>query len=168
MARRRVGDGVLVDEGRGRAFATQARQAPRRRQQRPALAGERRGNLIDDGQGRTYTYDNAGRLAQVFNQGTVVATYVYNAEGRRTRKETPQGTTLYHYDINGNLIATGKFGNIHAELRPDGENKVKVYFLIRDYRSNIEEVIYKGAKHLSNLGRKMALTCGFSGGGGRI
>lgn len=63
------------------------------------------GNLLDDGQGNTYTYNNAGRLAQVFRNGVLVATYIYNANGQRTRKVTQQGTTVYHYDINGNLIA---------------------------------------------------------------
>ena len=67
--------------------------------------------IIQDAAGHTtndgtycYTYNNAGRLTQVDSGGTVLATYTYNAQGQRTRKVTPQGTTVYHYDTQGNLI----------------------------------------------------------------
>ncbi len=48
------------------------------------------------------------------------------------------------------LYATKKFGNIQVELRPDGADKVKVYFLIRDYPNLVEEVEFRGAKHLKD------------------
>jgi len=66
---------------------------------------------------RTLTYNNAGRLFQVVEQGTLTATYVYNANGLRTRKTTANGTTVYHYDLNGQLI---------SETKDDGSS-------IRDY-----------------------------------
>jgi len=48
VAGRRVGDGVLIFDGRARALATQPREPAGRGQERPARVGERRGELIDD------------------------------------------------------------------------------------------------------------------------
>ena len=62
------------------------------------------GNMIDDGQGMTFEYNQAGRLKRVYQNSTLVATYTYNALGQRTRKVTPTGTTVYHYDLDGQLI----------------------------------------------------------------
>lgn len=63
------------------------------------------GNLIDDGRGLTFEYNQAGRLKRVFDNSVLVATYTYNALGQRTRKVTPAGTTLYHYDLDGQLVS---------------------------------------------------------------
>jgi len=64
------------------------------------------GNRTSDNNGaRTFTYNNAGRLWQVYENSILVATYTYNALGQRTRKVTDQGTTFYHYDLNGKLIS---------------------------------------------------------------
>ncbi len=46
----------------------------------------------------TYSYDVAGRLAAVESNGTAVATFAYDARGRRVRKEAADGTFLYFYD----------------------------------------------------------------------
>ncbi len=69
------------------------------------LAYDAAGNLITDEQGRTYTYNNVGRLSEVKQGTNTLATYVYNAQGQRTRKVTPSGTTVYHYDLAGNLMS---------------------------------------------------------------
>jgi len=58
----------------------------------------------DQGGNRTFEYNNAGRLWKVYEGGQLKATYTYNAMGQRTRKVTAQGTTVYHYDLSGNLI----------------------------------------------------------------
>ena len=73
------------------------------------------GNTTDNGTYQ-FSYNNAGRLSQVHQAGTLIATYTYNALGQRTRKVTTSGTvtttTLYHYDLFGTLInettATGQ------------------------------------------------------------
>jgi len=52
-----------------------------------------------------YTYNNAGRLAEARSNGVLQASYLYNAQGLRTRKSTLSGTTVYHYDLRGRLIA---------------------------------------------------------------
>ena len=62
------------------------------------------GNLTDDGQGQRYTYNDGGHLATVTRDEVQVAAYTYDAWRLRTRKVTPWGTALYHYDLAGNLI----------------------------------------------------------------
>jgi YD repeat-containing protein len=66
---------------------------------------------------RLFQYNNRGRLYQVYDEGLLVASYVYNADGLRTRKITDQGITIYHYD---------QFGQLISETNADGS-------LIRDY-----------------------------------
>ena len=66
---------------------------------------------------RQLVYNDAGRLFQVIEDGELKATYTYNALGQRTRKVTATGTTVYHYDLNGQLL---------SETQADGR-------LIRDY-----------------------------------
>jgi YD repeat-containing protein len=70
-----------------------------------AVALDAAGNTLSDGQGRSFSYNAAGRLAQLTKSGTAAATYTYNSQGQRTRKVTSAGTTVYHYDLAGNLIA---------------------------------------------------------------
>ncbi|WP_372521572.1 RHS repeat-associated core domain-containing protein [Sulfuricaulis sp.] len=60
------------------------------------------GNTVSDGT-YTYAYNNAGELQSV-SQGAALGSYVYNHLRQRTRKTTASGTTVYHYDIRGNLI----------------------------------------------------------------
>src|SRR4051812_2156641 len=48
------------------------------------------------------------------------------------------------------LYATKQFGNVSPFTQDDGPGKVKVYFFIRDYPSVVQEVVYQGAKHLSD------------------
>ncbi len=66
------------------------------------LAGN---HTSDNGGNRTFEYNNGGRLFKVYEGSTLIATYTYNYQGQRTRKVTPTGTTVYHYDLNGSLIS---------------------------------------------------------------
>jgi len=66
---------------------------------------------------KTFTYNQAGRLREVRQGATLLATYAYNAFAQRTRKTlTAAGaqalglpaaalTIVYHYDLAGNLLA---------------------------------------------------------------
>ena len=69
------------------------------------------GHITSDGAGHNFIYNQAGRLSQVFQGSSLLATYSYNYKGQRTRKVTtsaaPQGaqTVVYHYDLQGHLIA---------------------------------------------------------------
>jgi len=75
------------------------------------------GNRISDRDGtRVFNYNKAGRLYQVLEHGQVVATYIYNALGQRTRKQTANGLVIYHYNLNGKLISENDGdGNIIRE-----------------------------------------------------
>ena len=70
-----------------------------------ALTYDLTGNLTDNGQGQSYTYNDANRLFKIFDQTTLISTYIYNALGQRMRKTTATGTTIFHYDLAGRLIA---------------------------------------------------------------
>lgn len=59
---------------------------------------------LDQG-ARTFTYNATGQLAQVYENGNLIATYVYNAQAQRTRKITANETILYHYDRSGLLLS---------------------------------------------------------------
>src|SRR5713226_1622009 len=50
-----------------------------------------------------YTYTSYGQLASYTKNNVLTATYTYNAQHQRTRKSAG-GTTIYHYDLAGNLI----------------------------------------------------------------
>ena len=79
------------------------------------------GNITTDGLGHTFSYNQMGRLYQVFKGGVLYASYYYNYQGERTRKVTtaaaPQGaqTVIYHYDIAGHLL--GESSGTGAALR---------------------------------------------------
>ncbi|MCP4723101.1 MAG: hypothetical protein GY860_26920 [Desulfobacteraceae bacterium] len=61
------------------------------------------GNIITKGD-KTFAYNQAGRLLQVSQQENILGEYLYNSFGQRTQKTAENKTTLYHYDILGNLI----------------------------------------------------------------
>jgi RHS repeat-associated protein len=58
------------------------------------------GNVLTDGLGNSFIWDAEGRLIQVKQGSTVIATYSYDAEGRRVHG--PNGE--YIYDLNGKMI----------------------------------------------------------------
>ena len=88
---------------------------------------------------RTFEYNNANRLYKVYEAGSLVATYTYNALGQRTRKVTPTSTTVYHYDLQGQLISeTESDGRVIkdyvwqgiepvAQIEVDGANESIIY-----------------------------------------
>jgi RHS repeat-associated protein len=66
---------------------------------------------VTSARGLTFVWNAAGQLASVSQGTTLLATYYYDFEGHRSRKVTtaaaPQGagTVIYHYDLQGRLIA---------------------------------------------------------------
>ena len=55
------------------------------------------GNLTRHGEW-TYTYDSGNRLVSVSSNGPTVATFAYDAQGRRVKKVAVDGTHRYFYD----------------------------------------------------------------------
>lgn len=78
-----------------------------------ALNYDAAGNLTEDTQGRSYSYNNAGRLKEIQQSGQTLASYLYNSQGQRTQKTTGANTTVYHYDLTGQLIS-----ETHADGTP--------------------------------------------------
>ena len=61
------------------------------------------GNLTHQG-ARTFGYYANGQLQDITEAGTPLAAYAYNGERQRTRKTVGTDTTVYHYDLAGNLL----------------------------------------------------------------
>jgi RHS repeat-associated protein len=57
------------------------------------VAHDAAGNTLSDGSGRTFSYNAAGRLVQGLTNDTEGGSYVYNAQGQRTRKIAAGGST---------------------------------------------------------------------------
>jgi RHS repeat-associated protein len=62
------------------------------------------GNTIS-ANNRTFTYDLSNRLITVQEGSTTLGQYVYNALNQRIKKILPAETTIFHYDLQGHLIA---------------------------------------------------------------
>jgi len=73
------------------------------------------GNTVSEGN-RTFVYDLSNRLVSVLDNETEIVSYIYDARNLRVRKTTPAETRIFHYDVNGHLIAeTDTAGNTLAE-----------------------------------------------------
>jgi RHS repeat-associated protein len=84
-----------------------------------SLTYDYNGNLTGDGT-YTYAYDYANRLMEVKSGGTTIASYKYDALGRRIEKVTTNGTIRFvldkdrvigEYDESDVLLAEYTFGN---------------------------------------------------------
>ncbi len=64
------------------------------------------GSVIEMGT-KTLTYNQNNRLIKVEEGLTTLGEYTYNGLGQRVMKTVNGETTLFHYDLNGNLIAEG-------------------------------------------------------------
>ncbi|MFL6621609.1 MAG: RHS repeat-associated core domain-containing protein [Sulfurifustis sp.] len=81
------------------------------------------GNITNDGT-QTYNYNNDGHLQSVALGTTTLGSYLYNYERQRTEKTTSSARTVYHYDVNGNLIletgtdGTSQISYVYADNIP--------------------------------------------------
>ena len=62
------------------------------------------GNTTLDASGRSYFYTAAGTLAQTKVGTKLKGSYTYDHRNLRTRKKIGSATTVYHYDLNGQLL----------------------------------------------------------------
>jgi len=73
------------------------------------------GNTIS-ANNRTFTYDLSNRLITVQEGSTTLGQYVYNALNQRIKKTVQGQATIFHYDLQGHLIAeTTESGTTLAE-----------------------------------------------------
>lgn len=73
------------------------------------------GNPITEN-ARQYLYNQNQRLAKIVENGAILGEYTYNGKGQRVKKLTDGQTTIFHYDIFGQLIAeSGSNGGITTE-----------------------------------------------------
>ncbi|MGR9106884.1 MAG: RHS repeat-associated core domain-containing protein, partial [Gammaproteobacteria bacterium] len=70
------------------------------------------GNIISDGQGRSFEYNDHGQLKKVSQNGNVIATYTYNAFGQRVIRQAGNSIIVYHYDLLGNLLSESTAGGM--------------------------------------------------------
>ena len=91
---------------------------------------------------RVYGYDSLNRLITVTDSGTQIAAYTYNALNQRTKKVTGAGTKIFHYDLQGHLI---------AETNGSGQTLVEYVYLGDQLLAMIrpaEQVYYYHNDHL--------------------
>lgn len=73
---------------------------------------------------KSYTYNQGGRLITASDNGTQVGQYAYAFDGHRVSKTVSGVTTLYHYAIDGTLIAeTDTSGNTLKEYVWDDDGR---------------------------------------------
>jgi len=53
---------------------------------------------------KSFAYNYSNRLVQVQQASVTVGEYVYNGLGQRVSKTVDSGTTVFHYDFDGNII----------------------------------------------------------------
>ncbi|WP_305908471.1 RHS repeat-associated core domain-containing protein [Methylomarinum sp. Ch1-1] len=103
------------------------------------------GHLIRDAQGRTFVYNNAGRLTAILQNGVTVAEYRYHGNGQRSHKLIGATVIHYHYDLLGNLI---------SETNADGSARKDYVWLGRepvaqiDHTASGETLHYLHSDHL--------------------
>ncbi len=69
------------------------------------LTYDQTGNMDTDRSGnRVFTYNAAGRLAQVDDLSGTLGQYTYDANGQRSQKSTAFGTTQFIYGAGGRLL----------------------------------------------------------------
>jgi RHS repeat-associated protein len=107
------------------------------------------GSITADGS-RTFTYNDAGRMATM-TSGGVTTTLTYNALGQRVRKANSSGTTVFVYDEAGRLLGEyASAGGLIAEyvwlddiplatLRPNGGG-VDVFYIHADHLNTPRKV----------------------------
>lgn len=108
------------------------------------------GNILSDGI-RNFTYNQDNRLIRVSLKDVVIGEYFYDAFGRRVKKTALGKTTLFVYDLAGNLIAeTDENGNPQRDyIYLNGEpvalklygDKAGMYYFINDHLGTPQKIV---------------------------
>lgn len=75
---------------------------------------------ITSANNRTFVYDLSNRLIRVEENSVTIAEYVYNGLNQRIKKILPAETRIFHYDLQGHLI---------AETTATGQTLVEYFYL---------------------------------------
>lgn len=83
----------------------------------------------------SFTYNQAGRLDSASVSGVVVGQYGYSFDEHRTWKTTGDATTVFHYDLAGNLIAESNTsgGTIREYIRDDDGRPIAQFGSVTTY-----------------------------------
>jgi outer membrane protein assembly factor BamA len=87
-------------------------------------------------------------VSDVVIQGNRLVSTQQIASGIKTRAGQPYSESTLQEDVR-NLMATRQYGNVETRTLPDGEGRIRVYFLITDFPNTVLNVEYRGRKHLS-------------------
>ncbi len=87
-----------------------------------------------------YTYDKAGNISTITENGIVVARYVYDGLNRLIRENTTDfGRITYEYDNAGNILCKTVRGKKYRYTYP--QNGWKDQLLERSYKENNKEIV---------------------------
>jgi RHS repeat-associated protein len=103
------------------------------------------GNTLANGT-LVFTYNNAGQLATAGTGGFGGASYGYNAQNLRTQKTVGSSVTVYHYDLQGRLIAESRGDStpIRAYVWDDTQPIAQI-----EYAPGNEKLYYLHTDHLA-------------------
>jgi RHS repeat-associated protein len=111
------------------------------------LAYDANGNTTAMGE-KQFFYGENNRMIEALSGGSVVGEYFYNGLGQRIIKRTAEGTVIYHYDPQGQLI---------AETDQNGKT-LRAYFYVADrllatlYRGgSLRKIIEDGAEQIEGV-----------------
>ena len=80
-----------------------------------SLAYDNNGNTTTDENGHTLIYDAWNRLIEVKNGSTVLASYVYDANGNRVQQTESSATTDLYYSTRGQVLEERQSGTVTAQ-----------------------------------------------------
>jgi YD repeat-containing protein len=98
---------------------------------------------------RTFTYDLSNRLITVQEDSTTLGQYVYNALNQRIKKTVQGQTTIFHYDLQGHLI---------AETSASGQTLLEYFYLADQPLAMIRPTEALYYYHNDHLGTPQILT----------
>jgi RHS repeat-associated protein len=109
------------------------------------LAYDSAGNLLDNGEGKTFEWDAANRLRAIDHGSGQRSEFNYDGLNRRVKIVEKTGSTVTstkHFVWVGNTIAQERDGNneVTRQYFAEGEQRDKSYYYTRDHLGSIREL----------------------------
>ncbi len=105
-----------------------------------SLTYDGNGNVIGAGD-KTFIYNQNNRLIRMDRSDRIETVYTYNGFGQRVIREEDGVTTLFHYDLNGNLI---------GESQPDGTFNSEYLYMEKSRLAKVNSTDDKFYYYLNN------------------